>query len=101
MTVSSVGSMPRTAVATLASTASVITTRAWQSLTRKAISGGVIRKLTGTAMAPSLLAARNDSMNSVRLSIRISTRSPKPTPRRLSAPASAVTRRSSSPQVVV
>ena len=35
-------------------------------------------------------------MNSVRLSIRISTRSPKPTPRRLSAPASAVTRRSSS-----
>jgi len=93
--------MSRTAVATLASTASVITTRAWQSLTRKAISGGVIRKLTGTAMAPSLLAARNDSMNSVRLSIRISTRSPKPTPRRRSAPANAVTRRSSSRHVVV
>ena len=40
-------------------------------------------------------------MNSVRLSIRISTRSPKRTPRRLSAPASAVTRRSSSAHVVV
>ena len=93
--------MSSTASATLASTDSVITTAASQSLTRNAISGAVIRKFTGTAIAPSLLIARNDSMNSVRLSIRIITRSPKPTPRRLSAPASAVTRWSSSPQVVV
>ena len=48
----------------VASTASAIITLASQSLTRNAISGGVIRKLTGTAMAPSLLAARNDSTNS-------------------------------------
>ena len=101
MIVSSFGSRSRTAVATFASTGSAIITAASQSLTRKAISAGVIRKFTGTAMAPSLLAARKDSMNSVRFSIRISTRSPNATPRRLSALASAETRRSSSAQVVV
>ena len=96
MTVSSSGAMSRTAVATAASTGSVTTTRASQSSTRKAISGGVSRKFTGTAIAPSRLAARIDSTNSVRLSIRIITRSPNCTPRRFSASASAVTRRSSS-----
>ena len=75
--------MSRTAVATAASTGSVTTTRASQSSTRKAISGGVSRKFTGTAMAPNRLAARNVSTNSVRLSIRIITRSPNRTPRRL------------------
>jgi len=55
ITVASVASRSRTPAATWASTGSVIMTRARQSDTRYAISDGVIRKLTGTAIAPSLL----------------------------------------------
>ena len=58
MIVASFGSRSRTAVATFASTGSAIITAASQSLTRKAISAGVIRKFTGTAMAPSLIGRK-------------------------------------------
>ncbi|CFR69933.1 Uncharacterised protein [Mycobacterium tuberculosis] len=88
-------------MATGASAASVSITCATQSSTRTAISVGVSRKFSGTAMAPIMLAASTDSTNSVRLSIRIMTRSPKPTPRPLNAPASAATRRLRSAHVMV
>ncbi len=97
----SAGAVSRTPAATAASTDSVTITRAWQSSTRNASSAGVRRKFTGTAMAPSMVAASADSTNSGRFSIKIITRSPTPTPRRLSASASAATRRRSSAQVMV
>ncbi len=101
MTVDSAGAMSRTALATSASTGSVTITAAWQSSTRNANSGGVRRKFTGTAIAPIRLAATVASTNSGRLSIRIITRSPNRTPRRVKASASLVTRWSNSAQVVV
>jgi hypothetical protein len=52
-------------------------------------------------MAPSRLAARVASMNSGRLSIRIITRSPKPIPRRCSAPANEATLPARPAQVMV
>ncbi|SKV23029.1 Uncharacterised protein [Mycobacteroides abscessus subsp. abscessus] len=66
--------------------------------TRNATSGGVIRKLTGIAMAPSSLMASHDSTYSGRLSMRMRTRSPNPTPRRDNASARACTRWCSSAQ---
>ena len=85
----------------LLSESSTTTTVASLSATMNRTSPRLSRKFTGTAIAPRRFAASITSRNSGRLVSSTATRSPRPTPRSVRAPASRSTQSSRSRRVVV